>query len=74
MTVADVTEQLMTEFEDRLDLHVISRHVLDSCRDLAAEDPQALRPEMVEALARQRLRRASIPPRWSRTTAFLLVG
>lgn len=52
--VADVTERLMAEFEDRLELSLIARVVLGCRRDLACS-PAAALPELIERLARQRL-------------------
>ncbi len=52
--VADVTERLMAEFEDRLDLATISRVVSAARHDLRTVPPGSV-PEMVERLARQRL-------------------
>jgi len=52
--VIDVTEQLMAEFEDRLDLKVISTVVGGCRRDL--EDAQGTAaPDQLERLARSRL-------------------
>lgn len=53
-TVADVIERLMAEFEDRLELDVISRVVLGCRADLNCS-PAAALPELMERLARQRL-------------------
>lgn len=53
-TLADVIEQLMTEFEDRLELSTISDVVLGCRADLDCS-PVAALPELIERLARQRL-------------------
>jgi hypothetical protein len=54
VTVADITERLMAEFEDRLTLDVICQ-VVQGCRaDLSCSPPAAL-PELIDRLARQRL-------------------
>jgi hypothetical protein len=52
--VIDVTERLMAEFEDRLDLSVISR-VVSGCRRDLEGTPAGPMPELLERLARQRL-------------------
>jgi hypothetical protein len=58
-SLADVSERLMAEFEDRLALDVISR-VVQGCRaDLDCSSPAAL-PELVDRLARQRLLDAAV--------------
>ena len=54
LTLADVAERLMSEFEDRFDLASISRVVQTARHDLAAV-PVGSVPELVERLARQRL-------------------
>ena len=53
-TQADVIEQLMSEFEDRLELSTISDVVLGCRADLDCS-PVAALPELIERLARQRL-------------------
>ena len=53
-TVADIIEQLMAEFEDRLEPDVTSRVVLGCRADLDCS-PSAALPELIERLARQRL-------------------
>ena len=55
--VVDVSEHLMAEFEDRLDLSIISGIVLQVRHDLAGS-PAAALPELVERSARQRLQDA----------------
>ena len=52
MTVVDVTEQLMGEFEDRLGLPQIAR-VVSACRQDLQDAGAA--PELLERIARQRL-------------------
>ena len=54
LTVADATERLMSEFEDRLNVATISRVVCVARRDLQTTADGSL-PELVERLARQRL-------------------
>lgn len=54
MDVIDVTERLMAEFEDRLELNVISR-VVSGCRRDLEGTPNGPLPELLERLARQRL-------------------
>lgn len=54
LTLADVAERLMAEFEDQFDLASISRIVQATRRDLAAVAVGSV-PELVERLARQRL-------------------
>ena len=54
MDVVDVTERLMAEFEDRLQLNVISQVVRRSRHELDGTDAAAS-PQDVERLARQRL-------------------
>ena len=62
MDVVDVTERLMAEFEDRLELDVISRVVNRCRRELAATTPEA-RAEDVEQRARRMLLEAvRVPP------------
>jgi hypothetical protein len=65
MDVVDVTERLMAEFEDRLELNVISG-VVNRCRlELAATTPD-LRAEDVERTARQQLLElVGVPPQRS---------
>ena len=61
MTLVDVVERLMAEFEDRLSLPVIAQ-VVSGCRRDLAGTPETALPEMVERLARQRLlERAPVP-------------
>lgn len=55
-SVADVTEALLQEYEGRLDLWVVSRAVLDACRESASVGLASPPPVLVEALARRRLR------------------
>lgn len=52
--LADVTERLLAEFENQLDLKVISDVVLHARHQLAGAPATAL-PELVERSARQRL-------------------
>ena len=54
MDVIDVTERLMAEFEDRLELQVISG-VVNACRRDLQGTPSGPMPELLERLARQRL-------------------
>ncbi len=54
MTVVDVTERLMAEFEDRLSLRQITE-VVRACRLDLEGTPRGALPELVERLARQRL-------------------
>ncbi len=54
MNVVDVTERLMAEFEDRLDLKRIT-DVVRTCRQELDGTPTGALPELVERLARQRL-------------------
>lgn len=54
-SLADITERLMGEFGDTLDLSVISRTVLH-CRNALTGTASGARPTQVEDLARQRLR------------------
>lgn len=58
MTVVDVTERLMAEFEDRLSLPEITR-VVARCRQDLQGTPAGALPELVERSARQRLLSAS---------------
>ncbi len=53
-TLADVTERLMAEFGDQVDVSTVSRVVL-GCRHDLQGSPVAALPELVERLARQRL-------------------
>lgn len=62
MDVVDVTERLMAEFEDRLELNVISRVVTGSRRDLEGTADGGS-PQEVERLARQRLLDTARVPR-----------
>jgi len=52
--VIDVTERLMAEFEDRLQLQIISG-VVNACRRDLQGTPAGPMPELLERLARQRL-------------------
>lgn len=54
MPLADITERLMVEFGDRIQVSTISKIVLECRHDLQGSPVQAL-PELVERLARQRL-------------------
>jgi hypothetical protein len=54
VSLADITERLMTEFNDRVPVSTISRIVLECRHDLQGSPVLAL-PELVERLARQRL-------------------
>lgn len=53
--LADVTESLMLEFQDDLDLSTISGVVLGAQHDLAGQVLDAAFPEMLQRLARTRL-------------------
>jgi hypothetical protein len=57
-SIADIAERLMGEFDDRLDLDVISRTVLD-CRDGLAGHPSGSSLELIEQLSRQLLQRTA---------------
>jgi hypothetical protein len=59
LSLADITERLMAEFEDRHALTDIVRIVASSGRDLSGT-PGPARPELVERLARQRLQDATV--------------
>lgn len=54
-SLADVTETLMLEFQDDLDLSTISSVVLGARDDLAGQVLDAAFPEMLQRLARTRL-------------------
>ena len=54
MSLADITERLMIEFGDRIQVSTISEIVLECRHDLQGSPVLAL-PELVERLARQRL-------------------
>lgn len=60
MDVVDVTERLMAEFEDRLDLALIAQ-VVRSCEHEVADAGQAPSPELVEQLAHRRLLERLVP-------------
>lgn len=62
MTLADITERLMAEFEARHSLIDIVAVVAGCRRDLQGS-PASAQPELVERLARQRLldRRVVLP-------------
>jgi len=54
MSLAGITERLMIEFGDRVQVSTISEIVLECRHDLQGSPVLAL-PELVERLARQRL-------------------
>lgn len=54
VSVADITERLMAEFDGQIQVATISDVVLGCQRDLRGSPVPAL-PELVERLARQRL-------------------
>jgi hypothetical protein len=54
MSLAGITERLMIEFGDRIQVSTISEIVLECRHDLQGSPVLAL-PELVERLARQRL-------------------
>ena len=61
VSLADITERLMTEFNDRVPVSTISRIVLECRHDLQGSPVLAL-PELVERLARQRLLQTNCAP------------
>lgn len=58
---ADTVERLFTEFEGQLSLPVITG-VVRECRGQLSCSPEAAMPELLERLARQRLRAGLRPP------------
>ena len=54
VSLADITERLMVEFDGRMPISTIARVVLTCRHDLPASPVLAL-PELIERLARQRL-------------------
>lgn len=68
VSLADITERLMTEFDDRVPVSTISRIVLDCRHDLQGYPVLAL-PELVERHARQRLLQAPTGGRRRRPAA-----
>lgn len=54
VNIDEINERLFVEFEDRVDLAVITQTVRESRDDLGIHVPEDL-PEFLERLARQRL-------------------